>query len=67
MYSAEQRLFICSAFAKYVSRRKYCQKLCKKLTEEEKVRDNPHSLQELNGIVWSEIADTARHELCHVL
>jgi hypothetical protein len=44
-----------------------CQKVYKKLTEEEKMRDNPHPLQELNGIIWWEIADTAWHELCHAL
>jgi len=52
---------------KCVSRRKYCQKLCKKLTEEEKARDIPHSLREPNGIIWWEIADTARYELWCVL
>ena len=31
------------------------------------MRDNPHSLQELNCGIWWEIVDTSRHELCHLV
>ena len=50
MCSVEQRVFICNAFAKYVSKKK-CQKFCKTLAEEEKVKDNQHFLQELCGSI----------------
>jgi hypothetical protein len=59
MCSVEQRVFICNAFAKYVSKNK-CQKFCKTLAEEEKVKDNQHFLQELCGSIWLENAKISR-------